>query len=102
MVNGNRVWSKKRIMKDLRNIVRKGMNAMSDYLYEFFHLCCGSITHYDKRGWICCYPDLEAVRGFLLRNEYGQSALKHQLRWARDRIEILKEMYDILELKEAP
>ena len=98
--DGNRVWSKRRIIKDIRAIIRRGMSALSDYLYEFFHLCCGSIAHYNKQGWICEYPDIEAIKGFLLKNEYGQSVLKHQPLWASDRIEILKEIYKMFGLKE--
>jgi len=98
--DGNRVWSKEKVLKDVRAIIRRGMNALSDYLYEFFHLCCGSIAHYNKQGWICEYPDIDAIKGFLIKNEYGQSVLKHQPCWASDRIEILKEVNKILELKE--
>jgi len=98
--DGNRVWSRKKIIKDIRAIIRRGMSALSDYLYEFFHLCCGSIAHYNKQGWICEYPDIAAIKGFLLKNEYGQSVLKHQPCWASDRIEILKEVYKMFGLKE--
>jgi hypothetical protein len=78
------------------------MSALTDYLYEFFHLCCGSIAHYNKHGWICEYPDIEAIKFFLLKNEYGQSVLKHQPFWASDRIEILKDVYRMFGLKETP
>lgn len=97
---GNSVWSKRRIMKDIRIILRKGMDAMSDYLYEFFHLCCGSIAHYNKQGWICEYPDIPVLRYFFERNEYGTSVLAHQPCWAADRIEIIKEINQSLEIKE--
>jgi hypothetical protein len=100
--DGNRVWSRKRIIKDIRAIIRRGMSALSDYLYEFFHLCCGSIAHYNKQGWICEYPDIETIKGFLLKNEYGQSVLIHQPYWASDRIEILKEVYKMFGLEETP
>ena len=98
--DGNRVWSKKRILKDVKAIIRRGMQALSDYLYEFFHLCCGSIAHYDKQGWICEYPDINAIRNFFVRNEYGESVLEWQPSWATDRIEIIKEIYRTLGTKE--
>jgi len=99
--DGNRVWSKEKVLKDIRAIIRRGMNALTDYLYEFFHLCCGSIAHYNKQGWICEYPDIESVRNFFERNEYGSSVLKHQPCWASDRIEIIREINRLLNVKEA-
>jgi len=98
--DGNRVWSKKRILKDVKTLIKRGMQVLSDYLYEFFHLCCGSIAHYDKQGWISEYPDINVVRNFFIRNEFGESVLKWQPRWATDRIEIIKEIYQFLGIKE--
>jgi hypothetical protein len=98
--DGNRVWSKKRILRDFRMIMRHGMNALTDYLYEFFHLCCGSIAHYNKQGWICEYPDIEALRSFFERNEFGTNVLAHQPGWASDRIEIIREVDQLLKIKE--
>ncbi|MEO0126302.1 MAG: hypothetical protein ABIL44_00960 [candidate division WOR-3 bacterium] len=97
--DGNIVWSKKRILKDIRKIVDEGMNAMSDYLYQFLNLCCGSIAHYDKWGWISKYPYLEALRKFFIKNEFGQSVLSYQPWWATDRIEIVKEIYKFFGLR---
>jgi len=98
--DGNRVWSREKVLKDIRALIRRGMNALTDYLYEFFHLCCGSIAHYNKQGWICEYPDIESVRNFLMRNEYGSSVLAHQPHWAADRIEIIREINRLLKIKE--
>jgi len=98
--DGNRVWSRKKVLGDVKTIVRRGMSALTDYLYEFFHLCCGSIAHYDKQGWISEYPDLDSVRNFLMRNEYGSSVLAHQPHWAADRIEIIREINRLLKIKE--
>lgn len=98
--DGNRVWSREKVLKDIRMITRRGMNALTDYLYEFFHLCCGSIAHYNKQGWICEYPDIESVRNFFERNEYGSSVLAHQPNWAADRIEIIREINRLLKIKE--
>jgi hypothetical protein len=98
--DGNRVWSRKRILKDFKVIMRRGMSSLTDYLYEFFHLCCGSIAHYNKQGWICEYPDIEALRCFFKKNEFGTSVLAHQPRWASDRIEIIREIDPLLKIKE--
>jgi len=98
--DGNRVWSKEKVLRDMKTVIRHGMSTLSDYLYEFFHLCCGSIAHYNKQGWICEYPDIESVRNFFERNEYGSRVLAHQPHWAADRIEIIKEINQMLEIKE--
>lgn len=98
--DGNRVWSKKKILRDVRTIIQRGMSALTDNLYEFFHLCCGSIAHYNKQGWICECPDIASVRNFFERNEYGSSVLAHQPHWATDRIEIIKEINHLLGIKE--
>jgi hypothetical protein len=98
--DGNRVWSREKVLKDVKALIRRGMSALTDYLYEFFHLCCGSIAHYNKQGWICEYPDIESVRNFFLRNEYGSSVLVHQPHWAADRIEIIREINRLLKIKE--
>jgi hypothetical protein len=98
--DGNRVWSKKKVLKDVRAVIRRGMSALSDYLYEFFHLCCGSIAHYDKQGWICEYPDVEALRNFFRNNEFGTSVLAHQPCWASDRKVIIMGINQLLKIKE--
>jgi len=100
--NGNTVWSKKKILKDLKRIMHKGMDALTDHLYGFFNLCCGSIAHYNKQGWICEYPNLEALRNFFYKNEYGHGVLEWQPWWTTDRIEIIKEVYKMFGLKETP
>jgi hypothetical protein len=98
--DGNRVWSRNNIIRDLKRVIRQGMNALSDHLYEFFHLCCGSIAHYDKQGWICEYPSIDSLRDFFEHNEYGSSVLAHQPYWAADRIEIIKDINQLLGIKE--
>jgi hypothetical protein len=97
--DGNTVWGKKRIINDLGQVLQHGMAALSDYLYEFFHLCCGSIAHYDKQGWISQYPDIPSLKQFLMCNEIGQDALFYQPNWAADRIEIIQEMYKVLNIR---
>jgi hypothetical protein len=94
--SGNTVWNKERLIRDFKRILNKGMNVLTDYLYEFFHLDCGSIAHYNKQGWIATYPTLASLRKFFERNEYGQSVVEHMPNWKADAVEIAKEMDRLL------
>ena len=94
--DGNTVWNKEKLIRDFKRILNKGMESLSDYLYEFFHLSCGSIAHFDKRGWIATYPTLASLRKFFERNEYGQSVVAHMPSWKADAIEIAKEINELL------
>jgi hypothetical protein len=94
--DGNTVWNKAKLIRDFNKILKHGMESLSDYLYEFFHLCCGSIAHFDKRGWIATYPTLASLRNFFERNEYGQSVVAHMPSWKADAIEVAKEMDRLL------
>ena len=55
MHEGNHVWSKKRVLRDFKRIM-KNYNAdnFTDYLYQFMHLNF-TIAHYDKYGWLATY-----------------------------------------------
>jgi hypothetical protein len=94
--NGNTVWNKEKLIRDFNKILKHGMESLSDYLYEFFHLCCGSIAHFDKRGWIATYPTIASLRKFFHRNEYGQSVVAHMPSWQADAVEIAQEMDRLL------
>jgi len=94
--NGNTVWNKEKLIRDFNKILKHGMESLSGYLYEFFHLCCGSIAHFDKRGWIATYPTISSLRQFFHRNEYGLSVVAHMPSWKADAIEIAKEMNELL------
>jgi len=94
--NGNTVWNREKLIRDFNKILKHGMESLSDYLYEFFHLSCGSIAHYDKNGWIATYPTLASLRKFFERNEYGQSVVAHMPSWKADAIEIAKEINELL------
>lgn len=96
LYDGNTVWNKKRLLRDLKIVINKGMDNLSNELYKFFSLCCGSIAHYDKYGWISEYPSLSALKRFFECNEFGQSVLKCQPGWATDRIVIIKDMSKML------
>jgi hypothetical protein len=106
-INGNAVWSRKRILNNLRRIIEHGRlydkrkpkyypigsllkipaggdPILSIYFYEFLHSCCGCIAHYNIQGWICVYPTLEDLKKFFRKNEYGQRVLDYIPGWQTD------------------
>jgi len=81
LVNGNTVWSKDRILRNLERIMKQGTlydenqkkpPILSRYFYQFLHLDCGSIAHYDIHGWIHKYPTIEHLKRFFKCNEFGK------------------------------
>jgi len=86
LVNGNTVWSKERMLRNLEKIMKHGTlyNAedqnkppiLSRYFYQFLHLDCGSIAHYDIHGWIHKYPTVEHLKKFFKCNEFGKPVLE--------------------------
>jgi hypothetical protein len=96
LYDGNGVYGKKAILRDMKKLLKDGMESMTDRLYEFFHLCCGSISHYNKWGWIETYPRIHDLRRFFLQNEYGQRVLRHIPRWKTDVIEIVQDIEKLL------
>jgi len=96
LYDGNGVYGKKAILRDMRKLLRDGMESMTDRLYRFFTLCCGSIAHYDKGGWIATYPRIHDLRRFFLENEYGRRVLNDVPRWKTDVIEVVKDIEDLL------
>jgi len=90
--NGNTVWNKQRLVRDFKRILNNGMKNLSDYLYEFFHLSCGSIAHFNKQGWIATYPTLASLRNFFVKNEYGEPVITHIPSWQADAVEIAQAM----------
>jgi len=92
LFDGNSVWSKKKIIRDIKKIKKHGMNKLTDYLYKFLSLSCGSIAHYNKYGWIACYPTLQDFKQFFRRNEFGERVLDHLPVWNSDAQRIVKEV----------
>jgi len=81
LVNGNTVWSKDRILRNLERIIKLGAlynedqtkpPILSRYFYNFLHLDCGSMAHYDIHGWIHKYPTIEHLKKFFKCNEFGK------------------------------
>jgi len=72
LYDGNTVWDVKRLIKQFKTFIRfYDYDHFAKYLYEFFHLQCGSIAHYNKAGWLSTYPTLDDLKGFFKKNEYG-------------------------------
>jgi hypothetical protein len=112
LVNGNSVWSKKKILANLERIIKQGRlykkhkpkyypigstlrlptggdPVLSKYFYEFLHLCCGSIAHYDIQGWIATYSTLDDLKAFFKKNEFGRPVRESIPSWHTDAIEIV-------------
>jgi hypothetical protein len=99
LFDGNIIWDEDKILKNIKTIVKSNdMNKMSNYLYNFLSLECGSIAHYDKHGWIGEYPTVGDLKEFFIKNEFGQSPLNYQPSWATDRKNIIKEIEKILKI----
>jgi len=92
LFDGNSVWSKKKILRDVKKIKKYGMNKLTDYLYKFLSLSCGYIAHYNKHGWIACYPTLSHLKQFFRRNEFGERVLDHLPVWNSDAQRIVREV----------
>jgi len=92
LFDGNSVWSKKKIIRDVKKVKKYGMKKLSNYLYKFLSLCCGSIAHYNKFGWISSYPTVQDLRNFFRRNEFGERVLNHLPIWKTDAQVIVKEV----------
>lgn len=122
LFDGNTVWSFNRIIRNLKQIVKAGKlysdgtpgevrigmmifpsevkPILSKYLYNFFHLKCGSIAHYNIHGWISHYPTLEDLRRFFIQNEHGKRVLDHIPPRFTDAKKIVREIEQILEISE--
>lgn len=124
LYKGNAVWSKTKILRNLDQIIKKGTlygnkrvkwmkvgsmlalpaapqdfkPILSDYFYEFLHLNCGSIAHYNKAGWIGIYPTLEDLKEFFLKNESGKRVIEHIPAWKTD----VRNIVEAIEVKLFP
>ena len=106
LINGNSVWSRIRILRNLRRIIKEGTlyNAknqrkppiLSHYFYEFLHQCCGSIAHYDIYGWIHKYPTIRELKRFFKKNELGKRVSDDIPGWETDAKLIVEEIEHLL------
>ena len=105
LVNGNPVWSKKRILRNLQRIMKHGTlynrdqakpPILSHYFYQFLHQTCGSIAHYDIHGWIHKYPTINHLKDFFKKNEFGKRVLDDIPEWKTDARTIVQEIEKML------
>lgn len=98
LINGNSVVAKTPLLKSLRTIVKTGnMDHLTDELYHFFSLYCGSIAHYNRAGWVATYPTVSALKDFFRRNEFGQDILSYNRNYV-DRVSVIQDMCKILRI----
>lgn len=85
LVNGDMVWSKRRILRNVEAIIKhhtlyhedqREPPILSQYFYQFLHTLCGSMDHYDIHGWIHRYPTVKHLKQFFKENEFGQTPLE--------------------------
>jgi len=123
MFDGNTVWSKKKIIRNLKQIIeagtlyngkkpsyipigsmlrmpRVGECILSDYFYSFLNLDCGSIAHYNKQGWVTEYPTLDDLREFFQKNEFGKRVLHDIPDWHSDAKRIVEEIEKLLNIND--
>jgi hypothetical protein len=98
LFDGNSVWSKKRILRDIKRIKKNGMKSLTNYLYKFLSLSCGSIAHYNKYGWIASYPTVQDLRNFFCKNEYGERVLNYIPAWKTDAVMIVRDIEQVLDI----
>jgi len=118
LYDGNTVWSYDRIIRNVKRIKKEGVfgyasyrpigymlriptfdngkPVLSNYFYKFLHLCCGSIAHYDKAGWIATYPTVEHLKNFFRKNEFGMRVLDYIPNWQTDAKRIVVSIEEIL------
>ena len=96
LYNGNRVWGKNRIISEYKRLKKSGqLVGMSDHFYEYLHLACGSIAHYNKDGWIQAYENsVERLDDFFRCNESGINIFDHAGRFS-DQKAIAKELLEL-------
>ena len=119
MFDGNSVWNSKPILANLKRIMehgtlydgkhpeyvpigsmlrmpRVGKCILSDYFYNFLHLDCGSIAHYNKQGWVTEYPTVEDLKAFFIKNEFGHRVLDDIPGWMTDAKRVVEEIERML------
>ena len=96
LFDGNGVYSRTKIIRDIKKVKKNGMQSMTKALYQFLSLCCGSIAHYNKQGWIEEYPTIEDLRSFFKSNEFGQRVLNYVPNWRTDVRAIVLEIEGVL------
>lgn len=119
LYDGNTVWGRKRIIRNLRKIMKEGVLGyagyipmgsilrmpsmergkpiLSDYFYNFLN-SCGSIAHYNIAGWIAEYPTIDDLKEFFMKNEFGKRVLDYIPHWKTDAKRIVREIEEIFKI----
>lgn len=98
LFDGNTVWDKTKIIRGIKKVKKNGMEAMTDYLYKFLSLACGSIAHYNKMGWVQEYPTIGHLKAFFRNNEFGQSVKKYMPYWKTDAVKTVEAIEVLLDI----
>jgi len=119
LYDGNTVYDMHRILANLRKIIKHGTlydrqrlsyipigsllrmpkvgkTILSKYFYEFLINECGSIAHYDIRGWVAEYPTVEDLKEFFKKNEHGKPVREYIPGWKPDVLRIVEEIEKML------
>lgn len=75
-----------------------GDTILSNYFYKFLTNCCGSIAHYDIRGWVATYPTLDDLKEFFEKNEHGRRVIDAIPCWHTD----AKRIVEVIEARLFP
>lgn len=121
LYRGNQVWSRRKITVNLKHIMKRGQlygnkrvrwmhigilclpevekdfkPILSEYFYNFLHLCCGSSAHYNRAGWIGIYPTLNDLKKFFIKNEFGKAVIDYIPSWKTDAKRIVEDIERML------
>jgi len=114
LYNHNTVWSRTRIIRNLKQIMKTGTlydpmrcpsyqmgntigrTILTKYFYRFLSGVCGSIAHHNIRGWVHRYPTVDYLKEFFKENEFGYRVLDWIPWWYTDARRIVEEIERIL------
>lgn len=87
------------IVKSLDRCSKKGLEYMSNDLYDALYLASGFIAHYDKAGFIDYYENFEALAREIMRNTSNISTNYREgekdYEYYAKKAEIYKKLFDL-------
>lgn len=96
LYKGNTVYGINTMVKKFKNLFKGGdMRKLTKDCYLYLIYNCGSIAHYNKEGWISCYPTIDNLRQFFRKNEYGKDIVSDRPWWDYDGREINKQLLSL-------
>ena len=97
LYDGNTVYNVKRLTKQFKALVcHYDYDNFTKYLYQFFTMSAGSISHYNQVGWFNIYPDLDSLKNFFRHNEYGEPVKGYPPSWHYDARQAAEAMHAVL------